>query len=78
MMSWAYLRMKLSSLKMKSERVLDGLMPGSCSLVVLRAAPVSESERAPGPARPATSSPSSLSADSCDVILHRHIDTRSH
>ena len=83
MMSWAYLRMKLSSLKMKSERVLDWLMPGRCSRVVRRAAPPSESDlppaaRPPPPPRSPTSSPpSSLSADNCAVILHRHTDTRT-
>jgi len=71
MMICAYLRMKLSSLKMKRDLVLDWVMPGRCSRVVLLAAPLSESVRAPVVRPPCMSSPSSLSADSCAVILHQ-------
>ena len=74
MMICAYLRMKLSSLKMKRDLALVWFMPGSCSRVVRLAAPPSESVPAPVPGArpppPVKSSPSSLSADSCAVILH--------
>lgn len=48
MMICAYLRMKLSSLKMNNDLVFDRPMPGSCSRVARRAAPVSD-ESAPIP-----------------------------
>ena len=74
MMICAYLRMKLSSLKMKRDLALVWFMPGSCSRVVRLAAPPNESVPAPVPGArpppPVKSSPSSLSADSCAVILH--------
>ena len=75
MMICAYLRMKLSSLKMKRDRVFVGLMPGRCNRVVLLAAPLSESLRPATVRPPPKSSPNSLSADKCVVILHhqRHI-----